>query len=78
MSGSRRLVLLTLLGGPGVGSDGDGVLCGAAAGGAAVELLDGPDVWSGGSKPVFGWLRRRGRNWLLNFNIWNIIGGCVS
>ena len=48
MSGPRprRLVLLTLLKGPG---DGIAAAGGAAAGGAAVELLDGPDVWSSGA-----------------------------
>ena len=47
MSGPRprRLVLLTLLD----ESDVAGAACGAAAGGAAVELLDGPDVWSSGA-----------------------------
>ena len=47
MSGPRpcRLVLLTLFDGP----DVDVVAGGSAAGGAAVELLDGPDVWSRGA-----------------------------
>ena len=45
MSGPRplRLVLLTLLVESGIGG-----AAGVVAGGAAVELLDGPDVWSSG------------------------------
>ena len=48
MSGPRprRLVLLTLLIESGVG--GASAAAGVVAGGAAVELLDGPDVWSSG------------------------------
>ena len=41
MSGPRRLVLLTRREGSEAGTSGGD---GAAAGGAAVELLDGPDV----------------------------------
>ena len=41
----RLLVLFVLLD----ESDVAGDACGAAAGGAAVELLDGPDVWSSGA-----------------------------
>ena len=47
MSGPRpcRLVLLTFRDGPEVGV----AACVSAAGGAAVELLEGPDVWSSGA-----------------------------
>ena len=50
MSGPRRLVLLTLRSDSWAGASGGD---GAAAGGAAVELLDGPDVWSAGFPSTF-------------------------